>query len=355
MTLYDLGYHQSHEEFMAQHAPGNTVPGRVVAAHKERYIVAAASGEYEAEVTGNMRYTAAGREDFPAVGDWVSLMIYDAGNGIIHQILPRKSVIRRQAAGHAGEVQIIAVNVDYAFIVQAAVNDFSLNRVERYLTICHAGGVNPVIVLTKTDLLDEELIQEIVRRTEERLKKVPVIAASNETRRGYDLIGNYISAGKTCCLLGSSGAGKSTLLNNLSGKVHMRTGAISESTSKGRHITSHRELVVLGSGGMLIDNPGMREVGIADTSGGLEATFEGIGHFASQCRYANCTHTTESGCAVIEAVSAGEIDLSAYENYLKLEKEKSYFETTAADKKRKERMFGKIVRQYKQSYDKRRK
>lgn len=355
MDLKDLGYHIEHENFRKQHLAESLEPGRVVAGHKERYIVVTEKGEVEAEITGNMRFTATCPEDYPAVGDWVALMLYDADFAIIHKIFPRTSVIRRQAAGHTGDVQVIAANVDCAFIVQAADRDFNINRLERYLLICNSARVSPCIVLTKTDLADKQRIQELTESIRLRIQNVPVISISNETREGYESIIQVIEKGKTYCILGSSGVGKSTLLNNLAGKNLMRTDTISQSTSKGRHTTSHRELKILGNGGILIDNPGMREVGIADSAGGIGITFDLITRLSEGCRFKDCTHTGEAGCAVIDAVSKGELDSGSYENFLKMEKERTWFETTVADKKRKEKIFGKIIRDYNKSDFKRKK
>ena len=346
MNLENLGYTEKLEKFRTENGLKSFEIGRVVAEHKERYIVRTASGEIEAGITGNLRFSAKSREDFPAVGDWVSLTIYDADFAVIHHVLPRFSVIKRQAVGHFGDVQIIAANIDFAFLVQAVDRDFNLNRFERYLTICYASGVRPVIILTKTDLISENRLAEIIETVGLRIKNVPVIAVSNETHKGIDELKKVIVMGKTYCLLGSSGVGKSTLLNSLSGERLMTTSALSESTGKGRHTTSHRELIVLENGGILIDNPGMREVGIADTSGGLETTFDKILSFAENCKYNNCTHTTEAGCSVIEAVEKGEIEKAAYENYLKMEREKAHFETSVAEKKKKDKIFGKILKDY---------
>jgi ribosome biogenesis GTPase len=305
------------------------------------------SGEFEAEITGNIRFTAKNREDFPAVGDWVAMATYDSDQAIIHQILPRFSVIRRQAAGKTGDVQIIATNIDYGLVIQAADRDFNLNRLERYLTICNASGVLPVIVISKADLAEEEQLQRMVLSIEQRIPDIPVICISNRTRRGYEALGPYLKKGKTCCMLGSSGIGKSTLLNNLSGRAIMETGIISAHTNKGRHVTSHRELVVLEEGGILIDNPGMREVGIADTGQGLDVTFDRIVQYAGDCRYSDCTHTSESGCSVIAAVESGEISRAEYENYLRMEREKAFFNTTLEERRRKEKEFGKFMKNYK--------
>jgi ribosome biogenesis GTPase len=347
MRLEDLGYDKNIEEARRENNLLDFEIGRVVSEHKERYIVKTEKGELEAEITGNLRYSAKNREDFPAVGDWVALITYDANMAIIHKILPRLSVITRQAVGQFGEKQIIAANIDYAFLVQAVDRDFNINRLERYLTICHSSKVSPIIVLTKTDLIDERRLVEISGSIGQRINEAPVIAVSNETRYGYETLEKVIEAGKTYCMLGSSGVGKSSLLNNLSGKPVMKTDVISQSSNRGRHITSHRELIVLESGGILIDNPGMREVGISDSSNGLETTFDKITGLAQNCRFKNCTHTGEMGCAVTKAVEEGEIDRNSYENYLKMEREKAHFESTVAERRKKDKNFGKMLKSYK--------
>ena len=346
MKLEDCGYSGEIEKLRIENSLKDFEIGRVVAEHKERYIVATEKGELEAEITGNMRFSARSREDFPAVGDWVSLVIHDSDFAIIHKILPRYSVISRRAVGQFGDVQIIASNIDYAFIVLAVDRDFNINRIERYLTICHASRVSPIIVLTKTDLIDEQRLGEMVDGTKLRIKDVPVIAISNETHDGYEALTKVIARGKTYCILGSSGVGKSTLLNNLTGRAVMRTDAISKGTNKGRHVTTHRELIVLETGWILIDNPGMREVGIVDLGGGLAATFDSILTVSRHCRFKDCTHTSEAGCAVLEAVENGEIDRASYENYLKMEKEKAHFESSVAERRKKDKDFGKMLKNY---------
>jgi len=351
MILEDLGYNSRLEGFRAENSLNNFKTGRVVAEHKERYIVRTATGEYEAEITGNMRFSAKSREDFPAVGDWVALTTYEPDFVIIHKILPRSSIIKRQAVGQFGEIQIIAANIDFAFIVQSVDRDFNINRLERYLTICNSSKVSPVIVLTKTDLIKEHQLIEILKNIKARIKNIPVIAISNETLDGYDTIKTIIEKGRTYCMLGSSGVGKSTLINNLAGATLMRTDTISQSTNKGRHVTSHRELIILENGGILVDNPGMREVGIADTQNGLEFTFDFIVSLSQNCKFKDCTHTIEIGGFVLEAVEKGEIDTASYENYLKMKREKAYFESTVAERRRKEKEFGKIIKNYKKHGD----
>jgi len=352
MTLEELGYNEKFEAFRREQKLNDFETGRIIAEHKERYTVKTTLGEYEAEITGNMRFSAVSREDFPAVGDWVALSTYDAGSAIIHKILPRFSIVKRQAVGQFGEIQIIATNIDYAFLVQAVDRDFNINRLERYLTICYSSKVSPIIILTKTDLINEQRKAEIIGNVNHRLQNIPVFAISNETQDGYDALNRIIEKGKTFCMLGSSGVGKSTLLNNLSGRSVMKTDSISQSTSKGRHVTSHRELIVLENGGILIDNPGMREVGITDTSNGLETTFDKIISLSENCRFKDCTHTNEIGCSVLEAVKNGEIEKNSYENFLKLEREKAHFESTVAEKRNKDKEFGKMQKKYKKDMSK---
>jgi ribosome biogenesis GTPase / thiamine phosphate phosphatase len=347
MTLEDIGYNDRLEKLRIENNLKESEIGRVISEHKERYIVKTAKGEFEAEITGNLRFSSKSREDFPAVGDWVAITMHDSDFSIIHSILPRFSVISRQDVGKPGEIQIIATNIDYALLVQAADRDFNINRLERYLTICNSSKVRPIIVLTKIDLIEEHRTFEILEKIRARINNVPVIAINNESQEGYDKLKAIIEKGKTYCMLGSSGVGKSTLLNNLSGKSIMRTNTISQSTNKGKHVTSHRELIILENGGILIDNPGMREVGISDLTGGLEITFDKITRLSQNCKFKDCTHTNEVGCSVIEAVAKGEIDRASYENYLKLVREKSHFESSVVERRKKDKQFGKMVKNYK--------
>jgi ribosome biogenesis GTPase len=349
VKLEDLGYNDTLEKFRIEHDLNNLEIGRITSEHRERYTVQTIKGEFQAEITGNIRFTAKSREDFPAVGDWVALTTHDFDFAIIHHILPRFSMIKRQAVGQFGEVQIIATNIDYAFIIQAVDNNFNINRLERYLTICNSSNINSIIVLTKTDLIDEHRINEILDRIKTRIKNTPIIPISNATKNGYESINSCIEQGKTYCMLGSSGVGKSTLLNNLSGKSLMRTDQISQSTHKGKHVTSHRQLIILENGGILIDTPGMREIGIADTERGLETTFDMIVRLSNDCKFKDCTHTIEKGCAILEAIKNGELEKDSYENYLKMESEKKHFESTVEEKRKKDKAFGKMVKNYKKN------
>jgi ribosome biogenesis GTPase / thiamine phosphate phosphatase len=347
MTLEDLGFTEELEKYRKEQNLDSFRVGRVISEHKERYVVKTLENEYDAEIIGNLRFSAQKRSDFPAVGDWVAISDYDENKVLIHSIFPRRTIIERQAVGKQGEKQIIATNIDFALIVQAVDRDFNINRIERYLTICNASNVQAMIILNKIDLINEAELSTLISKVQKRVKQIPIVAMSNESQKGIEDLKKWVEKGKTYCLLGSSGVGKSTLLNNLSGKQQMNTNTISASRNKGRHITSHRELVVLENGGILIDNPGMREVGIADSRGGLEKTFETITRLSNNCKFKDCTHTSETDCAVLVALGKGEIDGDTYENYLKMEKEKEHFEATVVEKHKKDKDFGKMLKQHK--------
>jgi len=330
MKLEALGYNTDLENYRTENNLSSFDVGRVISEHKDRYEVKSNKGDYDCELIGNLRFNAESRSDLPAVGDWVALSPYDEGKALIHAIYPRHSIIERQAVGKSSQKQIIATNI--------------INRVERYLTICNASNVKPIIVLSKIDLIEEGEISELLGQLDERINDVPIIGISNQTKKGVDKLKTHILGGKTYCLLGSSGVGKSTLLNSLSGKQVMETGEISESIDRGKHVTSHRELIVLEDGGILIDNPGMREVGITDNSVGLEVTFDDILSLAEGCKFNDCTHVSESGCAILEAVEDGTIDREAYTNFQKMERERAHFESSLHEKRKKGKDMSKMIR-----------
>jgi len=344
MTLEDLGYNHFFEEYRQKNGLDALIVGRVIAAHRARYTVKTEQSEFDAELLGNLRYSAETKDDLPTVGDWVAIAEYEEGKALIHAVFPRYSIVQRQAIGKFGEKQIIASNIDYGLIVQAVNRDFNVNRLERYLTICCASKIHPIVVITKIDLITEQALNDLLDQINSRIKNVPIITVSNTTKEGIEAFREMILKGKTYCLLGSSGVGKSSLINSLSGEDRMKTGVISESIDRGKHVTTHRELIPLVNGAILIDNPGMREVGITDRSGGLESTFEKIYDLAAQCRFSDCTHTSEKGCAIIAAIEKGDIDQLSYENYLKMEREKAHYESTVAERRKKDKSFGKMVK-----------
>ncbi len=347
MTLIELGYTTTLEQYRKDKNLDAFNVGRIVSEHKDRYVVKTDIREFDCELIGNLRFTAENRYDLPAVGDWVAITEYDEDKALIHSIYPRHSILERQAVGKSGQIQIIATNIDYGLIVQSVNRDFNINRLERYLAICNASMVKPLIVLSKIDLIDEQGLKRLLNQINERIKDVPIIAISNKSDIGLDKLDAIIHKGKTYCLLGSSGVGKSTLLNKLVGKELMETGTISQSIDRGKHVTSHRELIVLENGGIIIDNPGMREVGITDSKAGLEITFDDIVKLSYDCKFKDCTHTTEIGCAVMEALENDEIDRGSYENYLKMEREKVHFESTIAERRKKDKDFGKMIKHFK--------
>lgn len=347
MNIKELGYNSDIKAKTENKLMQDFTLGRVVAEHKERYLVGTNDGTIEAEVTGNIRYTANSRNDFPAVGDWVALLIYDSNLALIQHIIPRKNALSRKAAGHSTEKQLIASNIDEAFILQSVDRDFSINRIERYLTICDSSNIKPLIILTKTDLVSRDQLNEYTRLINERITNIRLITISNETKNGYETLTEVIQKGKTYCLLGSSGVGKSSLVNNLAGDSIMKTDNISTYSERGQHVTTHRELIILKNGGILIDNPGMREVGLTDSSNGLSTAFDLIRSMTNNCKFKNCKHINEPGCVVIEAVKQGKINKSTYENYLKIEREKEHFEASLAEKRKKDKQLGKVVKGYK--------
>jgi ribosome biogenesis GTPase / thiamine phosphate phosphatase len=344
MNLSDLGLTSEISDHLNDTDLKEFTIGRVTREYRERYTVSTGEMEYNAEITGNLRFTASSRSDFPAVGDWVAMSVYDSDQAIIHKVLPRKSLLERQMIGKAGEKQIISANIDVAFIIQSIDNNFSINRLERYMTICYSSGIEPVLVISKIDLSTETELQTAIGSLEKRDKKIRIILLSNITDQGLDQILNFIEKGKTYCVVGSSGVGKSTLINKLLGDNVLRTGEISQSTNKGRHITEHRELFVLDNGGIIIDTPGMKELGVTENSSGVQTTFQEIFDLTLKCRFSDCTHVNENGCAVLEALNKGIIDRDSLENFLRLSKEQERFRLTVAEKRKKDREFGKMIK-----------
>jgi ribosome biogenesis GTPase len=346
MNLLDRGLKKEIIAYLKDNNFTNFSIGRVTQEHRERYVVSDGDNEYDAEITGNLRFSASTRADFPAVGDWVTMTIYDSDQAIIHKVIPRKSVLERQSVGKFTEIQIISTNIDVAFIIQAINNNFSINRLERYLTICYSANIEPVLVISKIDLSTEKDIQDAIDDLEKRDKKVKFILLSNMTLTGLNQILDFIQKGKTYCVVGSSGVGKSTLINNLLKKNILRTGQISQSTNKGRHITDHREMFVLENGGIIIDTPGMRELGMTDNAEGIETTFQEIFNISLKCKFSDCKHINETGCAVIESLANGTIDKESYDNYQKIQKEQERFQKTIAEKRKKDKVFGKMIKNY---------
>ena len=320
------------------------VVGRILSQEKGLYRVITEFGEKLAEISGKFRYEAENSSDYPAVGDFVMVDWNPAGgNAVIHHILTRKSCFTRKAAGQRKE-QLVATNVDTLFLCMALNNDFNLRRLERYLTIGWDSGAIPVIVLTKSDLCTD--LDSKVSEVESVAFGVDVLVTSSVDVDGEMQIRPYIAEGKTVAFLGSSGVGKSTLINRLLGEDRLETQAL-RNDDKGRHTTTHRELILLPSGGMVIDTPGMREMGMWDSAEGVETTFADIEELANRCRFSDCTHTSEPGCAVQTALKNGTLDLGRWNSYLKIKTELEYAADSESYLERKEQKFKEISKQLK--------
>jgi ribosome biogenesis GTPase len=288
-------------------------------------------------------FNASSREDYPAVGDWVAITELDFGRAVIHAVLPRKTILKRKY-NDKNTTQVIAANIDIVFAVESVDRDYNLNRLERCLAIAKDGNIKPAIVLNKIDLIPQAELNIKITQINNRFKRVDVIPTSTVTDNGLDELTSYIKKGKTYCFLGSSGVGKSSLINKLLGTDTIKTDTISEHTGRGKHTTSVRGMYFLKNGGIVIDNPGMREIGIADASSGVENVFDVISALAKKCKFGDCTHMSEPGCAVLDAIKHNKLDEKKYSNYIKLKKEVDYYQMTELEKRRKDRKFGKFVK-----------
>ncbi|HEX2077027.1 MAG TPA: ribosome small subunit-dependent GTPase A [Longimicrobium sp.] len=299
------------------------VPARVVAEHRDRYVVADADGECAAVLAGRLRHRARSREELPATGDWVAVDGGADGTAAIHAVLPRRSAFRRKVAGEVTEAQVLAANVDVALVAAALPADLNERRIERYLALAWESGAVPVVVLTKADLADD--VDAAVRSVRAVAPGADVVAVSSVTGAGMDALARWLRTGRTAVLLGSSGVGKSTLINRLLSAEALRTGAV-RNDGKGRHTTTHRQLVRLESGALLIDTPGMRELQLWTADAGLESAFADVEALAARCRFRDCGHRAEPGCAVRAAVESGVLDAERLESWHRLRRELAWLE-----------------------------
>ncbi|MFA5925755.1 MAG: ribosome small subunit-dependent GTPase A [Parcubacteria group bacterium] len=359
-TIENLGWDAFFEAGRAKLGLGAFRVARVIAEHRGAYKVKNAEGEYLARITGKQIFDAKSREDYPAVGDWVAISEAGGRQAVIRAVLPRKTIIKRKygdknKTGEKDETQIIATNIDVAFAVESVDRDYNLNRLERYFAIARDGGINPAVVLNKIDLISSEELNSKLVQIKNRFKNIDVIPASAFNDEGLADLKGYLKKEKTYCFLGSSGVGKSSLINKLLGEDILKTENIGERSGRGKHATTGREMFFLregpdataGAGAIVIDNPGVREVGMTDTGAGVGDVFQEITALGRDCKYADCTHVHEPGCAVLGAVKAGRLDESQYANYISLKKEAEHFEMTGFEKKEKNRQFGKFLKKAK--------
>ena len=349
MNLIDLGFDEWFEAHIDEIRHEGQDIARVTAVNRNSFIVRNELGEIPAELAGKFVFGVESSVELPCVGDWVSVEYHNDGTlAIIHGLFPRKSFLRRKRAGMEVDYQMIAANIDIAFIVQSCHFDFNLARLNRYLVMAADGHVEPIIILAKTDLISQYELHEMLAAIKEAGITIRVIALSNITGTGYDELQQVLLPDRTCCLLGSSGVGKTTLINHLTGRDELDTKAVS-GTGEGKHTTTRRQLIVLDNGVMFIDTPGMRELGLLSANEGVNKGFEDIIELAGACRYADCSHTQESGCAILAAIAEGELSEERYAGYLKLRKESEHYEMSYLEKRKKEKAFGRFIKTAKKS------
>ena len=336
LTLEDYGWNSSLAEAFAPHAAEGFEAGRVSLQHNKIYMLYTASGETWAEATGRLRYHARGAEDLPAVGDWVVIRRVEdeEGKAKIYEILPRRSKFSRKAAGRETQEQIVAANVDTVFLVTGLDNDFNPRRIERYLIMAWESGAEPVVVLNKADLVEDA--EEKREQVERVAPGAPVLLLSAKRGEGVEQILPFTGRGRTVALMGSSGVGKSTLVNRLLGSDVQRTQEVRAGDERGRHTTTHRELFVMPTGGIILDTPGMRELQLLVSERGLRETFEDIEEVTLRCRFTDCRHENEPGCRIREALAGGTLDSERYRNYQKMQAEMRQLEIRQDQRKSQE-------------------
>ncbi len=322
--------------------------GRVLSVHRDSFRVITEGGEIEAEPVGRLRLSSREEDSWPVVGDFVEIRAAAAEYGVILNVLPRFAQLKRRKSGSESESQPMAANVDTAYIVEAVGQQFSMNRIERFHAMCRAGHVEPVVIISKSDLIAESETASLSATLADRLGDIETHMISIMNRESIQELGERMSSGRTFCLLGLSGAGKSTLLNALAAKDVMATGELSSQTGKGRHTTTHRELFRLDSGALIVDNPGIRELGMIDV---FQDSFQPFLEGLEPCRYTDCHHVNEPGCAVLEAIAEGRITPEAYENWLKLSRESARAQKAIHERRRDERRFSRMVKNYKKNSD----
>ena len=318
---------------------------RVISVHRDSFMVTKGGDDIFAELIGKLIYSADSSVDLPTTGDWVYVDLYDGDtHAIIHDIVPRKTLIKRKKSGKTIDYQLIAANVDTAFIVQSVDENFNLRRLERYLAMINESNITPAILLSKCDLISQQEIKKIVESVVAIAPQTTILPFSNQSGTNIDAIKELLLPGHTYCLLGSSGVGKTTLLNNIIGSARFETKPVREKDNKGQHTTTSRQLIQLDSGAMIIDTPGMRELGNLSVDEGIDETFSEIVELSMSCKFRNCTHINEKGCAVLAAINEGTLSEKRYENYMKMKNESAFNEMSYFEKRQKDKDFGKSIK-----------
>ncbi|MCE9501973.1 MAG: ribosome small subunit-dependent GTPase A [Leptospira sp.] len=347
--LYSLGFNERLEAEANKYNKIDLLPGRVFSENKNYFNVMTEKGEIISELSGKFLFNTESKSDFPSVGDWVLISPYDNDRkGIIHILLPRKSWISRKNPGEKSEEQIICANIDLVLIVTGLDGNYNLRRIERYLAMARENRTEPVIILNKTDLCSDleiklEEVQSVAINT-------PIVCLNSLTLSGYERLKTFFTDGITAAFVGSSGAGKSTIINNLIESNEFKTREVRENDSRGRHTTTRRQMILLKSGGLVIDNPGLRELQLWDSESGLSDSFRDINDLSSNCYYKDCSHNSEPGCAVRIAIEDGDLDQNRLNNFQKMKRELSFLESRTDEKKKidrklKERKFQKKLRE----------
>jgi len=344
IRLNELGFDDWFAARIGEMPPGAHSLARVSAVNRGAFLIRNETGELPAELAGKSHFFAGSSADLPCVGDWAYVQYHNEGSrAIIHGVLPRKTFLRRKSAGRNVEFQMIAANIDAALIVQSCHYDFNLHRLDRYLVMANEGHIEPILVLTKTDLITAEELEKTVTAIRQAGITARILTLSNESGVGLDDFRKFLVTGRTYCLLGSSGVGKTTLINRLIGREALATRATS-GTGEGTHTTSRRQLIVLEQGALLVDTPGMRELGMLGAGAALDDSFAEIHGLSRECRFADCRHAGEPGCAVRTAIERGELQPDRYESYAKLKKESEHHEMSFMEKRKKDRDFGKFIK-----------
>jgi len=321
VNLNQLGWDGDFEnQFLELAMSDELIPARVVRENKERYELISETGTLTATVSGLFSFNAVAKSDYPAVGDWVIInVLIEESKAIIHKLLPRRSQLTRKVAGTKTDEQVIAANIDTVFVIVGLDTEFNLRRIERYLTQIRASGADPVILLNKADLCDDPMRYLIEASSISEDAPVYYLSAINDNDFSY--IEKHLTEGRTASFIGSSGTGKSTIINRLLGSDQLKTGDVSDAISKGRHTTTWRELIILPNGGIVIDTPGMRELQLWADEETLSDSFQDIEELISNCRFRDCRHETEPGCAILQAIESNELDRKRFSNYLKMSDE----------------------------------